>query len=144
MPDGHHSFDHALHEANLWLKATEQHLHCSEAEAHQALRAVLQALRDRLPAEFVPKLSAQLPLLVRGIYFEGWSGGTSNLGHRAEDFTNRVRAHLPPHHPLDGRSATIGVFEVLWERLDPGETAKIIDLLPAGFRDLWPRNAIRG
>lgn len=40
--------------------------------AYNALRAVLHALRDRLPPDVAVHLGAQLPMLVRGIYYEGW------------------------------------------------------------------------
>jgi uncharacterized protein (DUF2267 family) len=36
------------------------------------LRATLHALRDRLIIDEVAQLSAQLPMLIRGLYYKGW------------------------------------------------------------------------
>ena len=44
----------------------------NETEALAVLRAVLHQLRDRLTADEAADLGAQLPMLVRGFYFEGW------------------------------------------------------------------------
>lgn len=144
MTQGHHAFDHALQEANIWLKSVEKHLHCSEHEAYQALRVTLQALRDRLPLENAVKLAAQLPTLIRGVYYEGWHiGDLSNAGHSADDFVHHIKEQLPDRFPLDGKTVSKGIFEVLWERIDPGESAKITDLLPASLRHLWPAAAVR-
>jgi uncharacterized protein (DUF2267 family) len=38
---------------------------------------------------------------------------------------------------------TQAVFHLLWKELDPGETAKIIDTLPAALKGLWPIAAQR-
>ena len=40
--------------------------------AYRALRSVLHVLRDRLTPEQAVHLGAQLPLLVRGIFYDGW------------------------------------------------------------------------
>ena len=144
MTKGHHTFDHALQEANIWLKAVEKQLHCSEHEAYQALRVTLHALRDRLPQENAVKLAAQLPMLIRGVFYEGWQmGGTTSDLHNAEEFSRRVKDDLPVGFPLDGKAVAKGVFEVLWERLDPGESAKITDLLSPSLRHLWPEISLR-
>lgn len=144
MTQGHHAFDHALQEANIWLKSAEKHLHCSEHEAYQALRVTLQALRDSLPLENAVKLAAQFPTLIRGVYYEGWHLAAQQASGRSDEaFSHHIRQSLPERFPMDGRTVAKGIFEVLWERLDPGETAKIIHLMPADLRHLWPAIAIR-
>jgi len=40
--------------------------------AYRALRAVMHAIRDRLTVDETAQLAAQLPELIRGIYYEGW------------------------------------------------------------------------
>jgi uncharacterized protein (DUF2267 family) len=61
-------FDRTLQETNVGLKELMEDLHCDDRQkAYLALRAVLHALRDRLPVHEAVQLGAQLPLLVRGI-----------------------------------------------------------------------------
>ena len=40
--------------------------------AYNVLKATLHALRDRIGPENAIHLGAQLPILVRGIYYDGW------------------------------------------------------------------------
>ena len=67
------TFDSTVQLTNAWLnELAEDQGGRDHSRAYQALRAVLQALRDRLTVEEVAALGAQLPLLVRGFYYEGW------------------------------------------------------------------------
>ncbi len=63
-----------LHTTDLWLCDLMEDLDWQDrSRAYRALQVVLHALRDRLPLEAVAALGSQLPLLVRGMYYEGWS-----------------------------------------------------------------------
>ncbi len=82
--------------------------------AYSALRAVLHALRDRLTAQQATHLGAQLPLLVRGIYYEGWHAAQKPTGDRqVDEFLTRVAAELPPMFPRDALGVTKAVFDLL-------------------------------
>ena len=137
------ALDHTIQETNSWLKALTEHLHFEDRHhAYSALRAVLHALRDRLTPETAVHLGAQLPMLVRGLYYEGWHmGGKPTSDRNAQEFADHVLKQLPPQFPMDPLTVTRGVFEILWKRLDPGETAKVIDHLPLPLRTLWPQIA---
>jgi uncharacterized protein (DUF2267 family) len=117
-------------------KGVEEELELdSRHQAYNALRAVLHALRDRLPPEVAIKLGAQLPILVRGIYYEGWhAAGTPTRERHVEDFAEHVLSELPREFPVDALSVARGVFEILWEKLDPGEFEKVLNYLPAALR----------
>lgn len=135
--------DHTVQQTNVWLKALmTEHLLGEKQQAYSALRAVLHALRDRLPPESAVQLGAQLPTLIRGIYYEGWRMAREpRVTRRLDDFLETVAEELPPRFPRDPLGTTAAVFELLWQELDPGETTKIIGLLPAPVRNLWPRAA---
>jgi uncharacterized protein (DUF2267 family) len=139
------ALDHTIQETNIWLKELAERLHLQDRHhAYAALRAVLHALRDRLTPETAVHLGAQLPMLVRGLYYEGWHMGGKPTGDRsAQEFADHVLKQLPPRFPMDPLTATRGVFEILWKRLDPGESAKVIDHLPLPLRTLWPPIAQR-
>ena len=129
--------DHTVQETNVWLKAVAEELQLDRHDAYIALRAVLHALRDRLPPEVAVHLGAQLPMLIRGFYYEGWRmAGKPTKDRHVEDFARHVSAELPKQFPLDPLTVARGVFETLWERLDPGEFAKLMDHLPASLRTL--------
>jgi uncharacterized protein (DUF2267 family) len=129
--------DHTVQETNVWLKAVGEQLQLDRHDAYIALRAVLHALRDRLPPEVAVHLGAQLPMLVRGFYYEGWHmAGKPTKDRSAQDFSEHVLKELPPQFPLDALTVSRGVFEVLWEKLDPGEFAKLMDHLPASVSTL--------
>lgn len=142
---GHHDFDHAVHEGNLWLGKIDEGLELgSLGLAQSALRATLHVLRDRLTPEMAVHLSAQLPLVVRGLFFEGWKlSQKPSEDDNIEQFCTHVEALLPAGFPIDARRVVGVVFEVIWNEIDPGETAKIIDFLPRALRTLWPQVAQR-
>lgn len=130
------TLDHTIQETNVWLKRIEEELRLdNRQQAYNALRAVLHALRDRVPPEVAVKLGAQLPLLVRGIYYEGWHPATTPTRERhVEDFAQHVVSQLPREFPVEAAAVARGVFEVLWETLDPGEFEKVMNHLPVELR----------
>lgn len=65
-------FDKSLNKTNEWLQDLMDELNFSQRkQAYQALRATLQTLRDRMIVEEAAHLGAQLPMLIRGFYYEG-------------------------------------------------------------------------
>jgi uncharacterized protein (DUF2267 family) len=132
------ALDHTVQETNVWLKAVEEELQLeNRQQAYNALRAVLHGLRDRVPPEVAIKLGAQLPILVRGVYYENWhAAGTPTRERHAQEFADHVGSELSPQFPVDPLTVVRGVFEVLWEKLDPGEFEKVMQHLPAPLREL--------
>src|SRR2546429_6782656 len=93
-----HLFDKSNEKANEWVKDMMVCLGTEDAhKALHALRAGLHALRDRLTVEESAQLSAQLPLLIRGLFFENWvpTGKPLRIRHRAE-FLTLVREKYAP------------------------------------------------
>ena len=60
-------------------------------QSYAALRAVLHALRDRLPVDEASQLGAQLPMLVRGIYYSGWDPSKVPVKMSRDEFMQRIR-----------------------------------------------------
>lgn len=130
-----------IQKTHIWLKDLaelmgweDQHL------AYLALRAVLHALRDRLPIEVTAKLGAQLPMLIRGIYYEGWvPSHTPFKIHHLEDFLGLVASYLGndlliPH----AERITKGVFKVMANHLSEGEIDHLKKVLPQPIAVFWP------
>src|SRR5687767_3740750 len=96
------TFDEAVQKADLWVKDMSAAIGTHDRHrGHQALRAGLHALRDRLPPEEAVQLGAQLPLVVRGLYYEGWKPTqTPRKARDVDDFTWLVQQHLDERTPL--------------------------------------------
>lgn len=141
MSTGLPVFDTTVQETNLWLKDVESRLPpCDRQEAYAALRAVLHVLRDRLPTEAVLGLSAQLPMLLRGVFLEGWRPAAGPTAIRdPKVFAGEVVEHLAPTFPCLPKDTVAAVFAVLAQQLDPGEVSKLGQYLPPRLRGLFPR-----
>lgn len=140
MSTGLPAFDTTVQESNAWLKAIEDGLPpCDRQQAYAAFRAVSHVLRDRLPMDAVLGLSAQLPMLLRGVFLEGWRPVGSSLDVRtADEFAAEVERRFPPSFPRRANEAAEAVFRVMVERLDPGESRKLVQRLPGPLKALWP------
>ena len=137
-------FDTTLQETNHWLKLMMQELDTNDRRpAFTALRAGLHALRDRVGPANAVHLGAQLPMLLRGAYYEGWRLPDTTHERHAEDYLNHVDSYLPRNSAFDASEATLATFRVLVQCLDPGETQKLLRSLPAEIRALWPEEIRR-
>jgi uncharacterized protein (DUF2267 family) len=131
-------FDSTIHKTNEWIKDVARELEDDDRRAaYLSLRATLHALRDRLTVEEVAQLGAQMPMLMRGFYYEGWnpSGKPLKVRHR-DEFLARVGAELPPLGP-DAERAVRAVFTVLALRISAGEVMDVVHALPADLQALW-------
>jgi uncharacterized protein (DUF2267 family) len=107
-------------------------------QAYSILRAVLHVLRDRLSADEAADLGAQLPLLVRGIYYDGWRPAqrSERFRHKA-DFLRLVGEAYPGLPEAQREPAARAVFKVLTAQVSGGEIRQVHSQLPAEVRDLW-------
>jgi uncharacterized protein (DUF2267 family) len=133
-------FETTVHKSNRWLSELMQLMGSNDRHrAYLALRAVLHALRDRLTVEEVAELGAQLPMLIRGFYYEGWdpSGKPLRLRHK-EEFLNRIEQEFSGDNRIGAEGAARAVFSLLAKRVSEGEIKDVKQALPAEIRDLWP------
>lgn len=139
-------FDTTLHKTNEWLKQIMEGLSTQDRHlAYLGLRACLHALRDRLPPELAVHLGAQLPLLVRGIYYEGWRiAATPSREHQLDEFLDHVRRELPGESGGRAHDIATAVFAVVAARIDGGELRKVVHSLPRPLRAVWPENVRSG
>jgi uncharacterized protein (DUF2267 family) len=133
----------SVRDAYTWLNEIKDTLGYDDKHfALQALRGVLHALRDRLTVDQNAHLSAQLPLLIRVIYFENWNPSPlPNHERSLERFMEHVRPSLGGYEGLDLQDVVGAVFRVLESHLSFGEDEKIAKVLPRELAALWNRNS---
>jgi len=131
-------FEHTIEITHTWLHDLMERLGWQDKHrAYMALRAVLHALRDRLSVEAASHLAAQLPMLIRGFYYEGYHPAGKPLAARKKtEFLAHVAAECTDESRNDGR-VTQAVLQVLAKHITPGEVEKIKGALPEDIRSLW-------
>lgn len=133
-------FDSTLQKTNSWLNDIMQELgwEGERQRAYLALRSVLHALRDRLTIEEALDLGAQLPMLVRGFYYEGWkTAGKPLKERRRADFLAHIAHDFRDDKRRDPEAIARAVFTVIARHASAGEIEDIKRILPAELRELW-------
>ncbi|HLO19925.1 MAG TPA: DUF2267 domain-containing protein [Sphingomicrobium sp.] len=131
-------FDRTFQTTNIWLDEIMEDVGPDRQIAWKVLSTVLHKLRDMLQPDLAAHLGAQLPLLVRGVYYDLYepSKQPSSLRTR-EDFVSEVEKWLSDVRPVDPVLAIQTVFGVLSRHLSAGQIAKVREALPASTRSLW-------
>jgi uncharacterized protein (DUF2267 family) len=130
-------FDKTLQTTNIWLDEIMEEMGPDRQLVWHILGAVLRALRDRLPPDLAAHLSAQLPLLVRGTYYDRYR--PANLPSRSrsvDDLLTEVSEELRLSRPVNARDAVRVVGGVLVRHVDGGQLAKVLSSLPEDIRAL--------
>lgn len=137
------AFDRTIQKTNEWLNDLVDELNLRDRrQAYRVMRASLQTLRDRLMADEAAHLGSQLPMLMRGFYYEGWKpSATPDKSIDKTAFLERIRQALAGggtevENPEDIARA---VFKLLYHRAAEGEIEDVRQMLPPGIEDLWPR-----
>lgn len=135
-------FDKTLQTTNIWLDQIMAKLGPDRQVAWHVLGAVLRALRDRIPIELAAHLGAQLPILVRGTYYDQWNPEKEPLKMRsADEFIEHVSRGLANIRPVDVPDAIRTVFGVLNTHVNEGQLRKVREALPEQVRAMWPEGS---
>ena len=132
--------DHTVQLTHIWLNELDKRLGWeNKHRSYRLLRAVLQAVRDWLPVNEAAGFGAQLPELLRGIYYEDWRPAVTPVKqrHRA-DFIARIDSAFKTDPLLSTADEVRAVFALLSEKITAGEIEKVRHALPADLRALWP------
>jgi uncharacterized protein (DUF2267 family) len=135
------AFESTLQKTNIWLKDLLSELHWEDSDherAYHAMRAVLHVLRDRLSVEEATDFAAQLPMLIRGFYYEGWNPThTPSADHNQEQFLEKISAQFITESTTHTEEITRAVFRVINKHVTSGEIDDIKSALPKPIRELW-------
>ncbi len=123
--------DETVNETNHWLNLLGGRLGLDHQHAYHALRAGLHTLRDRLPVNEAAALGAQLPHLVRGIYYENWRpADVPQTTRTTAQYTEEVKARLVDDRDPDAATTARAVFWLLSTNCGSGMMEKVRNALP--------------
>ena len=136
-------FDKTLQTTHLWLNEIKDATGPDKQVAWHVLGAVLRTLRDRVPLPVAVHLGAELPLLVRGTYYDQWHPSDQPERYRSlDEFLGHVTEQLGATRPVDPAEATRAVFAVLSRHVPEGQVRKVRQALPEDVRALWREPAL--
>jgi uncharacterized protein (DUF2267 family) len=116
-------FDNSIRRTNTWLKEFMQEVNWTDRRlAALAFCDVIQAVRNHLSTLPAVQFGNQLPLLIRGAYFEGWNP------------TDNPSAWELPHDEIVVKA----VFRMLRRKADEGEIESLEGILPEDLQQFWP------
>lgn len=101
--------DETVHVTNAWIHEVTSRMGWDDRQkGYRLLRVFFHTLRDRLPVNEAAQLAAQLPMLLRGVFFEGWRPSRTPTKRRACFWRifgthSRVSATSTPKRPSTKR-----------------------------------------
>lgn len=129
-------FAHAENTARKWLAAVGGHLGTEDRHAaYRAVRAWLHTVRDRLTVEAAAHFAAQLPELLRGVYYEGWTPSHVPTRYGVPGFVARFAGSAGVSR-ADVPAAAAAVTAALDELCSPGQLDHVLDLMPDSLAEL--------
>lgn len=131
-------FDKTIQTTNIWLDEISDRIGPDRQLAWKVLSTVLHKLRDRLQPDLAAHLGAQLPLLVRGAYYDLYEPSKQPVENAGGDeFVEDVARWLSDARPVDPKDAISAVFDVLDRHISQGQLDKVWNALPKSIRALW-------
>jgi uncharacterized protein (DUF2267 family) len=130
--------DRSVEKANMWINEVAAELETADRhEAYRVLRAFLHVLRDGLSVAEAAQLAAQLPVLIRGVFYEGWQPAQVPLRYRDPvEFVDRVAREGLLHGDTEASFAVSATARVLARHVSPGEIDNVLRTLPEELRSL--------
>jgi uncharacterized protein (DUF2267 family) len=130
--------DRSAEKAHIWINDLAEELGTEDGQhAYRVLRAFLHALRDHLPVDEVAALAAQLPIFVRGVFYEGWNPSRTPEHRRDLDsFLVRIAREAQLAGETEASFAATAANRVLDRHVSAGEGASVLHALPQHIREL--------
>lgn len=137
---GLQGIDHTVQMTHIWINELNEFLEWEDkSRSYRLLRTVLQTLRDWLPTDESANFAAQLPTLLRGVYYEHWRPATTPVRQRSKaDFLARIDDAFARDQLLYAEEVVSIAFRFLSTKIAAGEIADVYHALPADLRALWP------
>ena len=135
-----HVFERTNHEAHEWVNDLAGRTGwTNEREVLRLLRTVLAKVRDHLPVNEMAQFSAQLPIILRGMFFEGWQPKMTPVQERhASAFVAAINDEVGEVLDYQGIMDIKATFSVINAHVSRGEVEDVRACLPQELRELWP------
>ncbi len=132
--------DHTVQLTHEWINELADRLDwSSQRDALRLLRVTLHQIRDHLLVDEVAQLAAQLPLLIRGMFFEGWVPKNTPVKQRhLQDFISDIEQHVGSVADYRGSEDIQKVFKLINANISRGEILDVRASLPEEIRSFWP------
>ncbi|KAA9006702.1 DUF2267 domain-containing protein [Histidinibacterium aquaticum] len=136
---GHTAVDEGPQVVAEWINLLCEDLEWSEKDrAYLLLTETLHAVRDYLGVNEAADLAAQLPMVLRGIYYTGWDPSRTPVRPRSKTaFLERVSSRFRRQPLDDPERAVAAVFDLLRRKASIGEIEQVSNSMRAPLRDLW-------
>lgn len=133
------TFQETLQHAEEWFKPIAIKMGWDEGQAYHGFRAVIHALRDRLTVDEAAHLASHMPMLIRGIFYDGWKPSKLPIKMKTrEEFYDYVLQCFNINTDLDVERLTNAVLGVVTTKVTSGDIQKIVRMLPEDLQRLWP------
>jgi uncharacterized protein (DUF2267 family) len=130
--------DRSVEKAHVWLNDVAEELSTEDGHhAYRVLRAFLHALRDHLSVDEAAALAAQLPIFVRGVFYEGWDPSrTPEHARDLDSFLQRIASKAQLAGETEASFAAAAASRVLRRHVSAGEGDSVLHALPQHLREL--------
>lgn len=130
------TFDHMVHTANAMVADIAEVFGTTDRRfAFRVLRAWLHTLRDRLTVAEAAHFAAQLPELVRGVYYDGWNPSRVPVRYGHDEFTAKfAREASIPVEDVSWTAARVSV--IMQAHFSAGQLEHALAQLPEWLREI--------
>lgn len=137
---GLEGLDHTVQLTRIWINDLDKLVGWgNKSRSYRLLKAVLHAVRDWLPVNESADLAAQMPTLLRGVYYDQWRPAITPVKERGRTtFLARIEQSFAADPLENPTQAVMAVFQLLSNKISAGEISDVRHALQAELRNLWP------
>jgi len=138
MSAGIKPLDRSIQLTMEWLNEIQEEFKWPDKDrVYDATKAVLLATRDRITVEEAHQFAAQIPMVMKGMFFDRYDPTDKPMLIRNKDkFLEHVRMHFGDR-PLDSENAVRTVAKVLRKKISQGQYEDVVGSMPKEIQKLY-------
>lgn len=130
------SLDRSIDKTNVWLSDVARGFGTDDRRmAYRVTRSWLHTLRDRLPVPIAAHLAAQLPELLRGVFYEGWNPSKVPIKYGRDEYVARFAKDAQIHQNEVPKAGAL-VTSAMRRHMSAGAIDEALGALPTDVREL--------